>query len=182
MENTSLNNVGANVVQEVFVYEGPVSMATLLEYGSLIRRYVEQKILSNKLFRIFIEIAQNVAHYSEEFIIDNDKRIGVGKVSLFEAEEYFELQSSNLVKKEDAHILCERCNMINSSDNSELRSIKRYIRSDTAVTRIGARIGLVQIALTAESKVDCVIEDAGHDISKFSISIKTRKNNTSWNV
>jgi hypothetical protein len=159
-------------------YRGPFYIELISVFGSNVRNYTSEFNNANKrLFRIFIELAQNVSYYSEDYhLVNNENRIGVGELNLVEHESHFTFTTKNLVKKSDSKILIDRCNLINSSDQMELRKIKREQRLNSPGEKFGARIGLIQAVMLSQNKLEYFCEEKDNDFSYLSLTVKIDKN------
>jgi hypothetical protein len=159
-------------------YRGPFYIELISVFGSNVRNYTSEYNNANKrLFRIFIELAQNVSYYSEDYhLVNNENRIGVGELNLVEHELHFTFTTKNLVKKSDSKILIDRCNLINSSDQMELRKIKREQRLNSPGEKFGARIGLIQAVMLSQNKLEYYCEEKDNDFSYLSLTVNIDKN------
>ena len=159
-------------------YRGPFYIELISVFGTNIKEFTKEYNNSRrKLFRIFIELSQNVSYYSEHFhMVNNIQRIGLGELVLKEYETFFTFTTSNKVKNSDANILFERCKIVNQSDQLELRHLKREQRMNSPGEKFGARIGLIQAVMLSKNKLKYKIEKIDDKFSIFSITVKIDKN------
>ena len=159
-------------------YRGPFYIELISVFGTNIKEYTKDyNNARRKLFRIFIELSQNVSYYSENFhMVNNIQRIGLGVLELKEYETFFTFTTRNRVKKSDANILAERCKLVNQSDQFELRHLKREQRMNSPGEKFGARIGLIQAVMLSKNKLKYTIEKIDDNFSIFSITITVDKN------
>lgn len=159
-------------------YRGPFYIELISVFGNNVRNYTN--VYSNarkKLFRIFIELSQNVSYYSEDFhMVNNESRIGIGELNLKEFESHFTFTTKNLVKRSDSDILIQRCNTINSSSIGDLRQLKREQRLNSPGEKFGARIGLIQAVMLSQNKINYQYEEVDKDFAYLSITVKIDKN------
>lgn len=159
-------------------YRGPFYIELISVFGTNIKNF--SKVYDNarrKLFKIFIELSQNVSYYSESFhMVNNVQRIGLGELELKEFETFYTFTTKNKVKKTDAQILSERCKMVNQSDQHELRNLKREQRMNSPGEKFGARIGLIQAVMLSKNKLKYKVDHINNDYSYFSITVKVDKN------
>ncbi len=157
-------------------YTGAFDGAVLSAFA----KKVEQDLSANpklnkKIFKIFVELAQNIALYSSDKIITNDKTNfnGYGIFIIREFIDKYQLIAGNMAFKEDADIATSKCEKINSLSREELRDFKRQLRKRPAGQKGGGNIGLAQIVLTANNQIDYqIIEvDNSHSFLIFSIDI-----------
>ncbi len=144
---------------------------------------VENNISSNpkinkKIFKIFVELAQNIAMYSSDKVISDDKSTfnGFGIFIIREYPEKFQLIAGNMAFKEDADIALEKCRTINEMDREALREYKRKLRKQPAGYKGGGNIGLVQVVLTANSKIDYWSKNIDEKHTFIALSVYISKN------
>lgn len=159
-------------------YHGPFYIELISIFGTDIKNF--SKVYDNarrKLFKIFIELSQNVSYYSESFhLVNNDQRVGLGELELKEYETFYTFTTKNKVKKDDSKILSERCKMVNKADHYELRRLKRRQRINSPGEKFGARIGLIQAVMLSKNKLKYKVDQINNDYSYFSITVKVDKN------
>lgn len=164
-------------VKSILAYKGPFYIELISVFGTNIRNFND--VYGNarkKLFKIFIELSQNVSNYSENYhMVNNIQRIGVGELKLKESDSKYYFSTRNQVKKTDAAILAERCELVNASDYNRLRELKREQRLNSPGEKFGARIGLIQAVMLSKNKLDYTIEDLDKDFSHFTLTVKIDK-------
>jgi hypothetical protein len=158
-------------------YKGPVDEKILAVIGS----YIEIIMANNpqagrKLFKIFIELAQNIAYYSAEKIdFSPTKHIGYGTILIQEMDDAFSFITGNAVMNENILPLIEKCEFINTLDHDALREYKREQRRTPQGALGNAHIGLIQVALTSTNPLDIEVSPIDDDKSYFSIAVKVNK-------
>jgi len=171
------NTVSAMTSKTILSYRGPFYIELISVFGTNIRN--SNDAYSNarkKLFKIFIELSQNVSNYSEDFhMINNVQRIGVGELFLKEFDTSYSFTTTNQVKKTDAEILAERCELVNASDQMKLRELKREQRLNSPGEKFGARIGLIQAVMLSKNKLDYKVDKINRDFAYFSLTVKIDK-------
>lgn len=164
-------------VKSILAYKGPFYIELISVFGTNIRNLND--VYGNarkKLFKIFIELSQNVSNYSENYhMVNNMQRIGVGELFLKESESKFYFSTKNQVKKSDATILAERCEIVNASDYNRLRDLKREQRLNSPGEKFGARIGLIQAVMLSKNKLEYSIEEIDTNFSHFTLTVKIDK-------
>jgi len=104
-----------------------------------------------RLFTVFIELAQNVAYYSDLRIkVGDDKETGVGGLIIGETPDSFYFIIGNKIQDKPLDVLYKKCEIINSLDREELREFKRQQRNLITGTNGGAHIGLILVSLTTK--------------------------------
>ena len=162
----------------ILSYKGPFYIELISVFGTNIRNHQDTYLNARKkLFKIFIELSQNVSNYSEDFhMVNNVQRIGVGELFLKENESSYSFTTINQVKKSDAEILAERCEIVNASDQLKLRELKREQRLNSPGEKFGARIGLIQAVMLSKNKLEYKIDEINENFSYFSLTVKVDKN------
>jgi hypothetical protein len=161
-------------------YRGPVDERVMTVIGENI------EILTNdgndksksKIFKIFMELAQNVWLYSAESCKTvSGKQLGMGSLVIGEFGGAYTFVTGNMVKNTDIEPVIEKCEIINSLDRDSLREYRREQRRlANQGKKNSGNIGLIQVALTAESPLDIELTPVNEDESFFSIAVKIKKN------
>ena len=108
-------------------------------------------------------------------MVNNVQRIGVGELSLKEFDTAYSFTTKNQVKKTDADILAERCELVNASDQMKLRELKRDQRLNSPGEKFGARIGLIQAVMLSKNRLDFKVDKINENFSYFSLTVKIDK-------
>jgi hypothetical protein len=132
---------------------------------------IEGKKNSRRIFSIFIELAQNIYHYSAEKINLDEMTIGDGIVHIFTDDDKYIIQSGNVIKKSEQIVFQEYIDELNSKTILELKQLKKEkIRQER--TREGAGFGLIEVILQSQSKLNCsFIIDENTDFMKIEVII-----------
>ncbi|HAI76159.1 MAG TPA: hypothetical protein DCM08_07905 [Microscillaceae bacterium] len=158
-------------------YKGPLTDVLLAEFSRDIRTKLQSnRKVGKKVFAIFMELAQNVLYYSKEvnYFGNKDK---VGTLVITQSDKYFTLITGNLVYKSSVPLLIEKCEIVNSLDREALREYKRTLRNAPSEEESrGAGIGLVQVALTSDNRIEMKIKELQGDYAFFVISVNVEKN------
>ena len=163
----------------LFAYQGPFFIDTLTTLGHHLKKLTAPDIvLQKKIFRVYVELTQNVSNYAEQFIFSDNKqkRTGIGEVWVKEDKNLYYLTTKNLVHRKDANILSQRCEIINSADFTHLKNLKRELRKSSTDHKLGARIGLVQARLISHNQLHYTILHQDRDYSYFKLTVKFSKN------
>ncbi len=158
-------------------YKGPIDDRILQAVGFYIEGLLKATPKAGrKVFKIFIELAQNISYYSAETsILPDNKEIGTGMVLINESNDYYTFMTGNLVKNDDIVSIIEKSEIINSLDHDELRQYKREQRKLPPGRKGGAHIGLIQVALTSANPLDIEVSPIDDEHSFFSIAVKIDK-------
>jgi len=157
-------------------YRGPFEKYTLLAFNKNLQELTcENQKVTKKLFKVFIELTQNISYYSAETNSKTGNNTGVGIFVFGELENYYTFTTGNLVCVEDGITLAHRCRIINSLNRVDLRKRKREQRAISHGTKVGASIGLIQAALISTNSLDTEIIPVDNEFSFFSISVTFEK-------
>lgn len=161
-------------------YKGPFMDRVLTLIGEKINTLInEDPRLNKKVFSIFIELAQNIAYYSEKRYKDENitgKTFGEGSFVISETATHYTLSSANLIKKSWEKEVLEKCKLINKLDTDGLRKLKRELRNKPRHEgQLGGNIGLVDIALKAGTTLNVDISNEDDHFSFFTLSIDVPK-------
>jgi len=159
-------------------YKGPFEQAVISMMGESIRDILSPfEKAGRKIFKIFIELVQNIAHNSEErnLYCRNQEESGVGSIVLLESQDCFHLVSGNLIKNEAVSILQTKCQQINQLDIEGLRGFKREQLELPNSKKGGANIGLIHAAILSEHPLEFTIFEINNAVSFFALSVKVDK-------
>jgi hypothetical protein len=161
----------------LLLYKGAFTVNLISTLGNQIKLLPEIDFrVVQKLFRIFMELTQNVSYYSAESVhIKSGVSCGSGWVSLQNMEDYFQITTGNRINKEHSEKLIRYCTEINSFNETELKTLKRDIRSQALERDTGAQIGLIQTSIISGHKLDYKILPDLSDKEFFIISTRTSK-------
>lgn len=162
--------------QDILVsYKGPFDKHILAVIGNYIEVIIKgNPNASRKIFKVFIELAQNIAFYSAE-TTHGTKPIGVGTLVIGEYENSYTFSTGNLIKKDQLIPMIEKFEIINTLDRDDLRAFKRKQRSLPNSVFGGANIGLIQVALTASSEIEYEVTEVDDTTAFLSLSVKIEK-------
>jgi hypothetical protein len=164
----------------IICYKGPFLDRVLALIGEKITLLIDDDpLVSKKVFSIFLEMAQNVAYYSEDRSSKTnnpDKTVGKGTFLITETDTHYTISSANLIKKSWEQEILDKCALVNSLDSDGLRKLKRELRSQPKKEdHVGGNIGLVDIALKASSPLHVDVSHVSEQHSYFVISIEVGK-------
>ena len=160
----------------ILSYKGPWDEHIVFSMGNYIKVVVKDNVsVSKKIFKIFMELAQNVSLYSAEFNkFEEDRKVGIGSLVILEENNNYHFYSGNVVNNVDIIPIIDKCEVINSLDREQLRQFKRKQRQLPRSESGGANIGLIQIALTADNPIDLKLTPITEDKSFFSIGVTVK--------
>ena len=171
----NLNTSDSNLL---IAYKGPFLIDILSNMGNYIKQMFEaESQIGNKLYKVFFELAQNVAKYSaEKKPFNNSVYSGIGSLSLEECNESVILKTSNLIRSKDGPVLQKYCDEINQMDKNQLRDYRSEKRKQIIdVMDTGAHIGIIQIGLLSLNKLELDIKAISEHYSVFTICATINK-------
>jgi hypothetical protein len=157
---------------QLIEYKGPFCIDILSGFGNIIKQMLNNYPKSSiRLYKLFFELTQNVAKYSiEKSNMVNCRFTGIGHFTLDELDDKFVLRTSNLISKKDGPTLQKYCNEINELDKDGLLKYKSEKRKKTIDAEdIGAHIGIIQIGLLTQAKIQFEVKDYNSELDLFSI-------------
>jgi hypothetical protein len=169
------NNKDNNIILS---FKGAVSQEILVEIGSMIRnKFTMQKDIK-KIFSVFVELSQNIMHYSaeREFSQKENTNVGVGIILFSEHLDYFYISSGNLIDNKLVPRITKKIEVINSMDQEELKEYyqeqRRMPQEDGSK---GAGLGFIDIARKSGNKIDYEMNVVDDSHSFFVLKVKFKK-------
>ncbi len=157
---------------------GPLNedkLSVFNQYIDLIRLKFPQ--IGLKIFKIFIELAQNVIEYSAKYEKNfNNKNIGSGLLLICENDDDFTFVTGNTIYNKDKQKLLDKCEHINSLNRNNLRNFKREQRKLPSTKAGNGNIGLIQTALISTNSLKFEVIPIDKKYSYFFIEAKIDKN------
>jgi hypothetical protein len=167
-----------NVLDTTIIsYNGPFDAQVL----SVIAENIEYSLSNNprvskKIFKIFIELAQNISYYSAEKLKSEEgSDFGVGILILREFEDHYSFSTGNMIENESVTTLLQKCETINILDREKLRQYKRKLRNMPSGVPGGGNIGLVQVALTADHPLEYDVVKINNNTSFYILNVRVNK-------
>jgi len=163
--------------ENIICYHGPIDIDLVAFASNYAKRHITADGFTiGKIYKVFIELAQNVSFYSAKQ--HNDVRkfgSGIGWFRIDEQKDSYSISTGNIIYKEHGSILEKNCSEINSLHEEELRDLKRITRSQAGKRDIGAHIGLIQMGLLTGNPLRIKIEKRDNKYSFFTITAKVNK-------
>ncbi len=161
--------IGHNHV--IFYYMGYFSQNIIAAMADSVKTRVEYigaaSPTRRKLFSSFIEMAQNIIHYSADSIATQgktDAEMRRGSVCISVENDRYYLQCSNLVHADIADHLREKLEHLRTLTNDEIRlEYKETLRAETPQESKGAGLGLLTMARDASEPLDFEFIPEGAD-------------------
>jgi hypothetical protein len=158
-------------------YQGPVTVNLISYLGNYIQSFLPlDGRMFQRIFRIFVELTQNVSFYSDDIKEGkNGSSCGGGWFSIQDLEDQYRLTTGNLIKTPDGPKLEAYCSEINSLEEEALRKLKRDIRSNAMMRDISAQVGLIQIGILSNHPLEYQITKIDRLQSFFIVSTRISK-------
>lgn len=170
-KNNKQNNI-------ILSFKGAVSQEILVEIGSIIRNQFDIHKSIKKIFSVFVELAQNIMHYSEEkeFSLREGKDVGVGIIIFSENDDYFYITSGNLINSERGKKVVEKINKVNQMSDDELKEYyKEQRRKPQPDGSKGAGLGFIDIARKSNQKIEYELKNTDNGDSFLVLTVKFSK-------
>ncbi len=147
----------------IFAFNGVITQDLIVSLGETIRcelsLYTNCKLV-NRVFAVFIEIAQNVMHYSDEKFYFDDKSYGKGQLILMKNPMGYEIVASNRVTSSQKKFLSERSHLVNNLNCEELKDLYIKTRRQKEIDSAkGAGLGFIDIARKSGLPLEVEFED-----------------------
>ena len=179
-ENGGLYNqyLGIKDHKVLVSFKGAVSQDILTEFGTMIKSSLSAETKTNRIFAVFVELAQNILHYSAEKIPNSQGSAGVGIIILKEKQNLFFLSSGNMVSNESVEKIKAKCEKVNAMNKDQLKAYhQELIRGGRPDGSKGAGLGIVDIARKCDSPIDCVVDHIDEVNSFLTLSVYFKKEN-----
>ncbi len=158
-------------------YKGPFDKEVLTVIGSYIKIILgKNPMASKRIFKIFMELAQNVSYYStERNILEKHAKSGIGTLAIIEQNDNYTFHTGNEITNNSIIEVIEKCEIINALDKNGLREYKRkQLRLPDGVFG-GANIGLIQVALTSMHPIEFKAVPIDDKISFLGLTVRINK-------
>jgi hypothetical protein len=142
-----------------FCYAGPLSEEVLTSLSGVVKEQLTEtdstSPITNKVFSIFVEQAQNIIRYSG----DRMDKSGVGSVSISASDDGFLIEAVNEIDLKSKLRLTEVLTQLKEMDASELKAAyKRRLKSGPPEGSVGAGLGFIEVARRS-SRFDFLFEE-----------------------
>ena len=166
-------------------FKGMISQDILVGLGEMIKntltQYNSHQKNTRKVFSIFIELAQNILHYSAEKANSGNanNKAGAGIVVISEDKKFYTVTSGNMVKNLEISRIVEKCHFINQLNKVGLKEYyKKQIKLPRASGLKGGGIGLINIARKSENPLEVIVTPINDKCSFLILSSNIKKEGT----
>lgn len=158
-------------------YSGPFDKFIIARLGEKVKMLTSgDSTISKRIFRVFMELAQNVYYYSaRKSKLADEKNTGMGALIIGESDDYYIFGTANPVKNENIDIITQKCDIINSLEREKLRRLKRDQLALIPGTRVKPHFGLIMVALISSRPLDIEFTAIDQEYSNFSIFVRIDK-------
>lgn len=159
-------------------FKGAISQEVLTEFGTMIKSSLSAETNTKRIFAVFVELAQNILHYSAEQQPNSNGNAGVGIILLKEKHSLFFLSSGNIVSNKSVEKIKAKCEKVNGMNKDQLKAYhQELIRGGRPDGSKGAGLGIVDIARKCDSPIDCIVDPIDEMNSFLTLSVSFKKDN-----
>jgi hypothetical protein len=140
-------------------FNGTFSQGLIEEIGNALKKYLQSEPTSSAIdvFAAYIEIAQNIQHYTTAQGYSAEDASATVLIGRDEAGHYV-ITAGNVVEPGDGEALVERINALATLDKAQLRAAyKEQLRKPRQEGESGAGLGLIDIARKASAPFSCAL-------------------------
>jgi hypothetical protein len=158
----------------ILTFKGALSQEILVEMGSMIKNQFAVEKHLKKIFSVFVELAQNIMHYSAEKERNpiGDNEVGIGIIIFSQRLNHYVITSGNMITKSQKDRIKSKIDFINSLNEDELKQYyseqRRKPQEDGSK---GAGLGFVDIARKSNNKIEYQINPLENDLYFLVISV-----------
>ncbi len=173
-----------NIKQEniILSFEGEFSQDKIVALGEKLKEKLsnlnEKNKLIKKTFAIFIELCQNIQHYSEDEKFNNckNKTTCCGIIVVSEDKNSYFISAGNVVKNESIDFLIERCYYLNNLDDISLKKhYKQKLYNVRDIKGVIGGIGLIDIVRKSKNPLQYQPVSIDNRLSFWKITAKIDK-------
>jgi hypothetical protein len=162
--------------ETILAFNGVISQDSIVGFGEILRSelHVSNPLsIVNKAFAIYIEMTQNLLHYSALRVSSNGKSVGVGAVFLIRTSYGYGIVTANFISEKQKQFLEKKCNMVNSLNREDLKEFYLKKRREVAETDSkGAGLGFIDIVRRSGEPVEFMFEPIDQDSYLFFLCSK----------
>ncbi len=146
----------------MIAFNGVMSQDAIVGLGEVLRSELHQYHplnVVNKVFAVFIEMTQNILHYSIDKCETNGKIIGKGGVFVMRIPGGYNLVAVNLVSEKQKTYLENKCETVNGFSEDEIKD--HYLNRRKRVTEgesKGAGLGFIDMVRRSGNPIDYLFE------------------------
>jgi hypothetical protein len=164
----------------ILTFKGALSQEIVVEIGFIIKSKLVVDKQIKKIFAVFVEMAQNIMHYSDEkeFDLVSGKETGIGIILFTQDKNKYLITSGNIVLNEKIEKIVNKLEFVNSLDNDGLKkAFNEQIRSPRESESKGAGLGFIEIARKCSGKIKYEVSKINEKKSFLVLTIAFDKGN-----
>ncbi|MBY0579236.1 MAG: SiaB family protein kinase [Burkholderiales bacterium] len=146
----------------LFFYSGYFSQNIIASMADAVRHRLESQAAkgstTRKVFSTFIEMAQNIIHYSADHLTDEtatDHEMRFGTVTLGRQGDSYFVVCGNLVPQDAVPHLSEKIDSIRKMSAEEIKAAyKETLRAETEASSKGAGLGFLTLARDSTQPIE----------------------------
>ncbi|PXX49942.1 MULTISPECIES: SiaB family protein kinase [Aquitalea] len=146
----------------VFYYTGYFSQSIVTAMGDSLRLRLSSLDASQtarrKLFSVFVEMAQNVVHYSADHLTatdESDHEIRMGSLWVGEADGHYYVVCANPISSEGAAHIRAKLEPLRTMTNDEIKALyKEKLRAEGEAGSKGAGLGFLTVARDSSNPIE----------------------------
>lgn len=146
----------------VFYYTGYFSQSIIMAMGDALRQRINMvdasQVNRRRLFSIFVEMAQNVIHYSAEHLTDaatNNSEIRRGALWVGERDGRFFIVCANPIDSNNVDRVRAKLEPLREMTNDDIKQLyKTKLRTENEDTSKGAGLGFLTVARDATEPIE----------------------------
>ena len=137
-------------------FNGPFSQGLIVEIGSALKRHIEieESSSARDVFAIYIEIAQNIQHYSAAHRYE-DSDLSATVVIWRRDDGHYAISAGNVVEAADGEKVCKRIEELAMLDKTQLKTEYKEQLRKPREEGSGAGLGLIDMARKASEPLSC---------------------------
>lgn len=159
----------------LFFYSGYFSQNIIAAMADAVRHRLESQAAkgstTRRVFSTFIEMAQNVIHYSADHLTDEkavDHEMRFGTVTLGRQDESYFVVCGNLVPQHAVSRLSEKLDSIRKMSSEEIKAAyKETLRAEGEASSKGAGLGLMTLARDSTQPIEYSFVNLPEDGNAF---------------
>lgn len=156
----------------VVAFKGAFSQALLVNLGEIIKRQEGDGLKVQKMFSVFIEMAQNILYYSAEReplalsareSSGELQNVGTGIITIYDSATAYIVSSGNAVDTQRGEMIIDRCTYLASLSKEALKAEYHKQRNgDTPEGSRGAGLGLIDMMRKSDAPPEFVLLPMNH--------------------
>ncbi|TGK29511.1 hypothetical protein EHQ12_16955 [Leptospira gomenensis] len=155
-------------MRSVLYYQGAVTHEILGNLTEILKDRITGEKRKNKILNVFVEMAQNVSHYSSER--END--YGVGLILVKEKSHILKLSTANFLSPETARPLRDKLDHFLSLTGEEIKELyQEKIKGERPEESKGAGLGFLEILKKSDFPFRSSFEETPEGAVFFTLTV-----------